>query len=584
MTPGEIAFSTAREAVSRRAFTQFKQQHGVDPKDRAAVSGAYAEFCRLQLLSDPHLRAFAVEVLEESSGALLTGNEPFPAVLWMHGATRTHGGRAFKGTLHQFSNLLLHERAKVVAPKRSGWVLEPVTNPEGRRTNECTLAVHALFLDCDGAGEWEGLLGALGDLDLFHIAYQSGGWTPATPKWRVVLPLAKPFDTSTPELQERWKAAYNAARVLFGALGDLTGHGFDPATETPCCPWFLTEKREAGDPERIITGQRGRALDLETLLSLVPAPPAVNHDEREYAAVAPLLIDAVKFEEIVDALSAATAHVPSGRRDIYMAMPAVLLQRGICPDDTRRIVEEVSLRYPRIHKEKHADNMHCAETTIGKWESEGAAARITQIGTLQSLAPEVAAAFDEVLPDLARQAMADAIKEQLGEMVSSLAAAPVMTATSPAPVVYSSEPTVSKVPAKPAKRPKMTAAEKKMSTAAKRLRKHKNTDRQIEGLLMLSVLQRLPLPAKTSDELTKLVLKLARAIGYQMADITWTEAMELMSPTLLVTDFTQSATKVQAAEKAFYEGRGARGRAKAKKEKKKLAEREKLAVQTRKLA
>ena len=37
------------------------------------------------------------------------------------------------------------------------------------------------------------------------------------PKWRVVLPLEQPYDTSTEDKQFAWKVIYTSARVVFGA-------------------------------------------------------------------------------------------------------------------------------------------------------------------------------------------------------------------------------------------------------------------------------------------------------------------------------------------------------------------------------
>lgn len=573
MTPElEQLFLLAREATSRRAFTEFKKKTG----------GDIAAFRQLRPLDDERLRTFSRSALADARGNWLSGAEPFPSVLWMCGATATHGGRAFKGTLRQFAELLLPERARAIAPKREGWVIEPVTNPEGRRTNEKTLAVHALFLDCDGTGEWEWLLYELAGLNLAHIAYQSGGWTPETPKWRAVLPLARAFDTSSPDKQVAWKGIYNHVRVVVGSLSRLVNVGFDPATETPCCPWFLTEKRSATDPERRITWRPGHALDLDALAGALPPVPVDAGEVGEYATAAPLSIDEEKFEQIVDALSAATVHVPSGRRDIYLAMPAVMLNRGVQPDDVRRIVEEVSSRYPRVHADKHADNLHNAETTIARWEAEGPSARITQIGTLQALAPEVAAALDEVLPDLHNKAMEEAVLASLGDEVTP-APLPAPTASAPSLAIYlPPDPPAPSSPPKKA-RMKLSPLGKKLSPVAKRLTKHKLAERRIEGGLMLLVLRGQPLPSAPSVEgVDAIVCKLSRALGYNLKDATWLQALELMSPTLLSMDFTQSKERVLAAETAFWEGRRGRNKVTAKKEKRKAEDKERRAARARK--
>jgi len=561
-------FLLAREAVSRSAFTKFKK----------TVGGDIAAFRQLRPLDDERLRTLSRFALSAARGPWLTGAEPFPARLWMGGASSTHNGRAFLGTLRQFAELLLPERARALAPKRDGWVIEPTTNPEGRRKNVNTLAVHALFLDCDDTGEWEWLLYELAGLNLAHVAYQSGGWSPTTPKWRAVLPLARAFDTSSPDKQVAWKGIYNHVRVACGSLARLSSVGFDPATETPCCPWFLTEKRAATDPERRIVWRPGHALDLDALVNVLPPTPVEEIEIGEYTKAAPLSIDEEKFEQIVDALSASTSHVPTGRRDIYLAMPAVMLNRGVQPDDVRRIVEEVSSRYPRVHADKHADNMHNAETTIARWEAEGPSARITQIGTLQALAPEVAAALDEVLPDLEAKAMEEAVFISLGDKVTP-APTPAPLRVVPSTAIYlPPDPPSAPVPA-PKKRTKLSPLGKKLSPLAKRLTKHKLAERRIEGGLMLLVLHGKPLPtASTRESVDEIVCKLSRALGYNLKDATWLDALALMSPTLLSMDFTQSEERVRAAEAAFWEGRRQRNKTTAKVKKRKLADQERRAA------
>lgn len=419
----EHAFVRAFTLTSRSAWTKFKKARGVLSTDEAGVKTAAEEFRQVSLLSDENLRTLCARALEAGRGRAVLTNDKFPAVLWLGGATVTWDGRSFLGTISDFV-LVLEERAKALAPKRAGWVIEPVTNPEGRRTNEKTLAMHALFLDCDGSGEWDQLLATLRSLNYAFVAYQSGGWTAATPKWRVVLPLHAPHDTSTEVGQKSWKALYNCARVVFGSAAGLRGIGFDPATETPCCPWFLTERREATDPPRKIVWQVGHALDLVSMVLELPEIPseyeAADGDDHEIADRVQL--DDERTEEIVEALAAATNRVSSGRRDIYMALPGVLLDRGIEPESVLQIIEAVSERYPRSHPDKHADNIHCAKTTIAKWENEGA---VTRIGTLQNVAPEVAAAVDDVLPsgDQRFWLMATQSMEQSAPVVSDAVAA-----------------------------------------------------------------------------------------------------------------------------------------------------------------
>lgn len=562
----EAIFAAARDSVDRGAWSRWCSERGISRKDPRAAA-AHEEWRRSPLLLRPALQSVARKILGAALGGWRTGDERFPAEIWTDGATHTDGSRPFLGTMRDFAERILVHRASVVAPKRTGWVLEPTTNPAGRRTNECTVAMHALFLDCDGTGEWHRTLEVLRGLGLAHVAYQSGGWTPTEPKWRLVLPLNAPHDTTAETGRESWKAIYNCARVAFGSVGELLGPGFDPATDTPCCPWFLTERRAPQDPPRQIVWQPGHAIDLVALAAILPAK-AESRETGERAPVETISIAEEHFERIVDALSASTAHVPMGRRDIYLAMPAVLLNRGVAPDDVRAIVAEVSSRYPRQHADKHADNMHCVETTITRWEREGSKARITQIGTLQALAPEVAAALDEVLPDPGAEILEEAVTRSL-EMV-------------PAVKVGQSARALPQPTAPRGRRGKLSPLKRKLASVAKRLQKNRVSDRRVEGILIACAVSCVPLPQDGPDGVNALACKLARALGYNLpTDVPWLEALDVMAPTLMGTVFMQSVELVAAAERAFWEGRGSANRGKMKREKRRIAEQEKMAERAR---
>lgn len=574
MTPAEEeAFKLARSRTGRDAFTLFKKAENVDGHDAAAVMAAGERFRALPLLLDPVLRDGSISALRECRGSRRTGAERFPATIWTHGAEHTHGGRPFLGTLRDFAERLLPDRARAIAPKRTGWVLEPTTNPEGRRTNEETHAVHALFLDCDGAGDWQALLSVLRDLEFCHVAYQSGGWSPASPKWRIVLPLETPHATTTETGRELWRAIYGHARVVFGAAGQLMSTGFDASTDTPCCPWFLTEKRSPSDPERRIEWHPGHALDLTALALALPPIETIDNDHEERGPVETISLTPEQTEEIIDALAAATVQVPSGRRDIYLAMPAVMLNRGVHPDDVLGIVEEVSSRYPRQHADKHADNLHCAETTINKWLAEGSAARITQIGTLQALAPEVAAALDQVLPDPLTKALAD-----------SFETAVTTTPTPPSTVLVDQAPAAPVAPPK-SRRRKLSKIGRLLAPIAARLRKHKNPDRQVQGYLIERILrgESLRPDGVSVDKADDLVNRAIEAIGFHVNEkVTWQAVLDEAGPTLLVMNFAQSSERIAAAEAAFNKGQLSRKRSNYKRELKKINEQEERAHQGRK--
>jgi hypothetical protein len=548
----EAAFATARQAIGRTAFTQYKLAKSSTDEDSFTID---AQFFALPLLHDAHLHSLSLRTLTEARGHVVDGSAPFPATLWLGGAEDTYDGRTFSGTISQFVKLL-EERARAYAPKRSGWVIEPTTNTNGWRGNASTVAMHALFLDCDGTGTWDEILHILNELGFCYVAYQSGGWTPTTPKWRVVLPLHAPHDTSTDAGQNAWKTIYNNCRVVFGAVAKLLNVGFDPATETPCSPWFLTEKRDLADPERQVVWRPGHALDLVSLTLALPevADERPVYDNGSVTIASELDLDEARLNKIIDVLSAATARVPSGRRDLYLALPGVMLDRGVSPEDVMAIIEAVSSNYPRKHPEKHADNLHNARTTIAKWEAK---THYTRIGTLNSAASAVAEALDSVLPDLAAKAIVDAMEQML-----ALPSAPVAPASADA--VY---PAV--VQTLPKRRGKLSDIGRLVSPLASRMKSSKKPLQRLNGLLLGCLLDGVPLPTTPTTsiaEVNEMVSTVMRALGRGLPAATrWQEALDFASVSLHAMDFTQSVERVAMAERAFYEGQGKRNKTNMKK-------------------
>ena len=250
-----------------------------------------------------------------------------------------------------------------------------------------------------------------------------------------------------------------------------------------------------------------------------------------------LSIDEAQFEKIVDTLAASTVHVPSGRRDIYLAMPAVLLNRGVPPDDVLAIIEEVSLRYPRQHAEKHADNLHCAQTTIDRWLAEGSAARITQIGTLQALAPEVAAALDEAVPDPLTKALTDTFNEE--------------QETTPTPSTVLPR-------TKKRRRRKLSTLGRALAPKITELRQAEKPDRKIQGWMLERIVRGESLRTATStpDQDEALVSRALETLGFHIdRDVSWQAALDEAGQTLLAMNFAQSTDRLSRVEKAFYEGR-----------------------------
>lgn len=401
---GVAAFVTARRNTDRTACLRWVAAQGVSKSDAGAVEVAKRTWAALPLLADPALKTLALQVLAAARGRNFTAADSFPSMVWYGGASDTYGGVRFFGTLAQFVEYVLVARSLEIAEKRCGWVVTPTSNSDGRRVNASTTAMHALNLDCDGRGDWDRLLSALRSIGLAFIAYQSGGWSSSTPKWHVLLPLARPFDTTSPEKIAAWKYAYNHARVVFGAVAELPGEGFDPTVETPCVPVFITERRRAEDPPRQVIWQEGAALDLDVLVCSLPA---VDDDDAGNGAaranVEAIALDDARLEQIVATLCGPMSKILTGRRDLYLALPGALLDRGVVADDVRAIVEQISIRCPgdpaytaKEVSDKHREHLHCIETTIGKYER---GENYTRIGTIVESWPEVAYAIDSVLPN-----------------------------------------------------------------------------------------------------------------------------------------------------------------------------------------
>lgn len=349
-----------------------------------------------KLLHDPLLQTLVLKALGPARCTVVDGDSAFAGMIWYGGATDTHGGLRLTLTVSQFVTHVLEARSQEIAAKRCGWVFTPTSNTDGWRGNESTTAMHALLLDCDGTGVWDNLLAVLSALGLAFMAYQSGGWSPTSSKWRVILPLAQPFIVTSDDDRDAWKYAYLVARVVFGSIARLTGEGFDAACDTPTQPWFLSERRTPDAAARVVLWRPGTSLDIEALVASLPEIPVDNYTSggNETVELGPL--ENERLEEIVSALVQVTSRVPSGRRALYMALPGALLDRGVCADDVRVVCKTVSERYPGGDREKHRDNVHSAETTIDRWEREET---VTRIGTLAHDFPSVAMAIDAVLPD-----------------------------------------------------------------------------------------------------------------------------------------------------------------------------------------
>ena len=485
VTPAE-AFSSARGSISRAACNRWLQVQGVDKDDAAAADQAKQRWQQLPLLAHPDVLALSLNALEGARGAQVDSGTPFPSMIWYGGATDTYAGYRFKGTVGDFVTHVLRARAEEIAPKRCGWVVTPTSSTDGHRVNASTTAVHALNLDCDGRGNWDRLLSELGRLGIAYIAYQSGGWSPSTPKWHILLPLAHPFDTSSTDKLAAWKASYNTARTVFGVVGGLSGEGFDPTVETPCIPIFITERRQESDPPRQVVWAPGHALDLIALIAALPPPEAEPHllmPPRALQKVqAPL--DDDRLEHVVSVLEGPMSKILSGRRDLYLALPGALLDCGLAPDDVLAIVEEISLRCPGDPRytpsevnSKHREHMHCAETTIGRYDRGETYSRI---GTVHESWPEVARAIDEALPD----PNVEALLAKLGQRDRGGRALP--------PALAAPAPTQSEIPARavePAATTSLSALHQQLAKLRNRKLRSKDIEQRIRGVILGALLK-----------------------------------------------------------------------------------------------
>lgn len=530
---GETLFLTALAKTGRTGLTEYLKTQNVANED--AKRQATASYHTLPLLLDPALRSYTLSAFASARGRRIEASHLFPVSLWLGGVRDVEDGRNFLGSFGAFVRLL-EERAQKLAPKSEGWVVEPTTNTNGHRTNASTKAMHALFLDVDGRGEWHPLLNALVSHGFAFIAYQSGGWSPTTPKWRVILPLTKSFDTSTEEKQAAWKQIYHRVRTVVGAVAQLNGEGFDPATDTPCCPWFLTEKRNAKDPERKIVWCTGHSFDL---MSLVLALPPLEETIISHATpreIHELSLTDDKRDAIITSLSRATASIPSGRHELYLALPGVLLDRGISPDEVLEIIEAVSQNYPRSHPKHHADNMHNARTTVGRWKS---GATVTRIGTLNERWPDIAQAIDRVLPDTLTSSLL-----LNTEMFITQQSASSTVAGAPLPSLP------------PKRRRKLSPLAKELVPLVKQMEKSPNAMRRSGAILIRRIIDGDSFQSENStvEQVDALVCAATKALGFALPSNTWIEVLALAQETLLSMYFTQSVERVAKAEAAFLVG------------------------------
>ena len=283
----------AAHATNRSAFARFVSARGLSLHDEAAKAGARRLFDAETPLLAPGLATLCLAALASSLG-------PPPGTttvtVWQH-LRRTFGGEGYTMSFRRFAEW--HASwAAMVFPKGEGVIYGPVSSVDGMRLTDRIGRVYMLILDCDGTGDWHTLVRVLMDLGIASIAHQSGGYAPGMAKWRVIIPLAAPFDTSTPAGVMAWRTAYATARTVFGALAGLSGAGFDPATDLVCNAWYPGYRRQVSAPPRFVMHQDGATLDLVKLAAILPAPTATppGLHQRTWVAMSPSLLELL-FDE-----------------------------------------------------------------------------------------------------------------------------------------------------------------------------------------------------------------------------------------------------------------------------------------------
>jgi hypothetical protein len=268
MPSEQEVFLRTRYATDRQALNRYVAERG-SAQDAVRRAALKSEFNQLPLLVDEGLRRMAYRALSASAGP------PVIATTWTEWVSieQTWEGRRVTMAWEHYGRQHM-AWTQLVAAKGQGPVYNPTSNATGYRNNPNTLEMYALHLDADGVGDWSALIQVLVGMGLAFLIHRSGGHTPTLPKWRIILPLARPFLTTGEQGVLAWRAAYAAARVIFGALAQLTGPGFDPATDGPHHPWFPAMRRKLEDPMREVYQNHGATLDLHALPAQLPAQPA----------------------------------------------------------------------------------------------------------------------------------------------------------------------------------------------------------------------------------------------------------------------------------------------------------------------
>lgn len=177
---------------------------------------------------------------------------------------------------------LEHGPSGGIYPKGQGPYWEPVTNPTGHRTNETTDAMHAICVDCDGAGDWDQVLAKLDTMGVKYVAHRSTNHKPSLPKWRLIVPFDRPFATNVDRKASNlaWHEVYLYLCGVFGELAGFSkpwgvgGEGkaerFDHACKPISQAFYLGHRAAVDEPCREVrVGKGNKVIVLDELLPLV---------------------------------------------------------------------------------------------------------------------------------------------------------------------------------------------------------------------------------------------------------------------------------------------------------------------------
>ncbi len=263
------------------------------------------------------------------------------------GKTSTIDGAARCETFSAFGAELVAYASRVVEKGTGRWFMGAVST-NGRCRDADIEAITLLTLDCDGAGEWDRVRGVLDEARIAYVIQRSSSHTPASPKWHLTIPLARPWSGSKPT----WRAIW---RFVIGTLGGIAGlpceppmFGFDHATDRLGQPIFPAAKRakEQAPPETIVVAQ-GAALDLDALLArggfaaaLIAEPPEPSTDHHTIDPSSPEGVRAVAWAKAYLASAEPAVEGQGGSGRLFAA--CCHLMRSALPLDTlRQLVEEV---------------------------------------------------------------------------------------------------------------------------------------------------------------------------------------------------------------------------------------------------